>query len=375
MSDNRLTILHGAIALTALIGSIPCALNGTVIATDGDIPAVMDAGGTEANPAEYILGNTGKFDKDFNQAVTVGSTTTWNSLLIRNGSQFTVTDTHNSTIGFSDGSSGSVTVTGEGSTWTNSGDLTIGWDGSGEMLISNGGTVTSSSGRIGAFTGSSGSVTVTGTGSTWTNSGGLTIGEAGSGELLISEGGAVSSTNGFIGWSSATSASVIVTGAGSTWTHSGILFIGDSGLDEFGDPIPGRDGTRELVVSGNALVTIEDITIGSLDSFLRLDGGFFAWQGDNLTSLDDFLTDGEIQVWNMEAEAWENANGNPLFSFGYFATNAEALAFSGYEDLGGYTILTSTAIPEPRYYAILLSISGCMLFFARRRRMTKKHVA
>ena len=99
-------------------------------------------------------------------------------------------------VGLTAGSKGAVTVTGPDSTWTNglSGGLNIGAFGTGTLMIANGGRViniTSNAANIGEFAGSQGTVTVTGAGSTWTNSSGVNIGRLGTGTLTIADGGIV----------------------------------------------------------------------------------------------------------------------------------------------------------------------------------------
>ena len=133
-----------------------------------------------------------------------------------------------------------VLVTGAGSLWTNSGDLTIGVDGSYNTLtISNGGTVANGYSTNGGVIGlnadsSNNSVLVTGSGSLFSNSGSLSIGYDGSSNsLVISNGGAVNVALGFnlavIGYNADSSNnSVLVTGSGST-LNSPFLEIGYSG--------------------------------------------------------------------------------------------------------------------------------------------------
>ena len=87
-------------------------------------------------------------------------------------------------------------VTGAGSTWNNSpgGGLNIGSFGTGTLTIANGGTVinnTAFAANIGEGAGSQGTVTVTGAGSTWSNSSGMNIGNLGTGTLTIADGGVV----------------------------------------------------------------------------------------------------------------------------------------------------------------------------------------
>ena len=96
-------------------------------------------------------------------------------------------------VGNLPGSQGSVTVSGVGSTWTNTGGVVIGGLGTGTLTIQNGGTVNTASGSsVGLAVGSTGTVTVTGPGSSW-NNGPINIGGFGTGTLTIANGGTVTS--------------------------------------------------------------------------------------------------------------------------------------------------------------------------------------
>lgn len=102
-------------------------------------------------------------------------------------------------IGYATGSQGTASVSGDdghgrASTWSNSGDLVVGQDGDGTLSIGSGGKVTNANGYVGAefvATGHHSDVTVSGTGSTWTNTGQLNIGDNGAGTLTIQDGGVV----------------------------------------------------------------------------------------------------------------------------------------------------------------------------------------
>ena len=86
-------------------------------------------------------------------------------------------------------------MSGSGATWTNSGDLYVGTNGTGALSIGSGGTVSNAVGRVGGCdgcsTGAVGTVTVSGVGATWTNSAGLAIGHSGTGQVTIANGGKV----------------------------------------------------------------------------------------------------------------------------------------------------------------------------------------
>jgi T5SS/PEP-CTERM-associated repeat protein len=149
------------------------------------------------------------------------------TLTIQNGGQ-----AYNKTgcLGYNSGSSGTATVSGVGSTWTNSGAINIGFDGDGTLNIRAGGQVNSYGGTIGRFTGGRGTATVTGAGSAWTNSGNLNLDSLGGSTLSIEAGGRVSNTGAYVGESSDSPDIVTVTGTGSTWISSGTLYVGDYGL-------------------------------------------------------------------------------------------------------------------------------------------------
>lgn len=89
--------------------------------------------------------------------------------------------------GYTSGPTGTVAVDGSGSSWTNRGFLYVGAGnsssfvpGSGTLSISNGGAVSNTNGYIG-YASASGAVTLDGAGSKWTNSGNLYVGYSGTG--------------------------------------------------------------------------------------------------------------------------------------------------------------------------------------------------
>lgn len=138
-------------------------------------------------------------------------------------------------IGDNAGSSGAVTVTGFGSTWTNSSAMVVGYYGAGTLRIENGGQVSHAYSSLGDQYGSSGTTTVTGTGSAWTG-GPLYVGRTGSGTLTIENGGQVSTSgtiyvyySSIIGHDQYSTGTATITGAGSSWVNSAGLVVGYGG--------------------------------------------------------------------------------------------------------------------------------------------------
>ena len=171
------------------------------------------------------------------------------TLNIANGGH--VSSTTNSYIAVGVGSIGAATVSGPGSRWdTPAGFLRVGNSGTGTLDITNGGIVASSQGFVGYDRTATGTVTVNGVGSQWTNSAELIVGFIGNGRLNITNGGVVSNTIGTIGSNGGSTGSVTVDGAGSTWTNSSTLTIGNT-------------GTGTLTISNNGVVSAVSARVGA----------------------------------------------------------------------------------------------------------------
>ena len=102
-------------------------------------------------------------------------------------------------VGRSSDGTGSVLVTGSGSKWGCDNARTyIGDSGYGTVLVENGGDVSNNEFTLGNNAGSTGILTITGSGSTWTQrtSGGSSyVGEYGTGTLLVEDGATLKTGN------------------------------------------------------------------------------------------------------------------------------------------------------------------------------------
>ena len=138
-------------------------------------------------------------------------------------------------LGTLEGSSGQVTVTGEGSLWECGGALSVGKFGMGALDVSDEAEVVSASAIIGQQFGSIGAVTVTDPGSFWSVNGSLDVGLVGQGSMTITNGGAVF-TDGFVTLGTfpevdippkdGGTGDVTVTGPASFWFIGGDLYVG-----------------------------------------------------------------------------------------------------------------------------------------------------
>jgi T5SS/PEP-CTERM-associated repeat protein len=125
------------------------------------------------------------------------------------------------------GGAGMATVDGAGSSWTNTDDLWVSGPGTSALAITGGGAVSNERGFVGEWSGAPGTATVDGAGSSWTNNDGLYVGGRSTGTLTINNGATVSSTTGMIGYASGGSGTVSVNGVGSSWSNSSFLFVGE----------------------------------------------------------------------------------------------------------------------------------------------------
>ena len=196
------------------------------------------------------------------------------ALSVNGGSTLRVvsgSDLDTGSLSIADG--GTIDVIGAGSTFDVLGTspALIGTMGAGTLNISGGGSVSSagtginSGPRLGDTAGATGTAAVSGTGSSWSNSGNLTVGNAGAGTLTIQDGGTVSNDAGRIGVMSGSSGEVTVSGAGSTWTNSGGLSVGGSSAS--------AGGTGALTVGVGGTVNVAATTKIWDDGTINLVGG------------------------------------------------------------------------------------------------------
>jgi T5SS/PEP-CTERM-associated repeat protein/autotransporter-associated beta strand protein len=196
-------------------------------------------------------------------------------------------------LGYNVGSSGnSLLVDGSGSTLTSVSDLIVGFGGSGNsVVVSNGGTLTNShytyGGVIGLNSGATNnSVLVTGMGSTWSNSGDLTIGDAGEGTLTIANGGSVSAN-----------AVIIASQAGSSGT---LNFGSLGGSDTAGNFLPPviSFGSGSGTINFNQTDTVAATGFSGNGSLNQLGSGTTILTGTNTYSGTTTVNRGTLVVYD-----------------------------------------------------------------------------
>jgi len=197
-------------------------------------------------------------------SLIVGDHGSGSSLTISNGGR--VCNTTGFVGGSFTGPSGGnrVLATGSSSVWSNSGTLYIGKYGSDNSLVINdSGAVYSSEGRIGCYDAMQNSVEVSGLGSIWSNSLDLTVGDYGMGSLIISNGGQVFNQGGYLGgiWYGSNSTVRVVDGG--KWWNSFVWV----GYQSAGNALIVQQGT---VVATNLVVGVcPDVT----NNYVQMDSG------------------------------------------------------------------------------------------------------
>ncbi|MFZ1932942.1 MAG: PEP-CTERM sorting domain-containing protein [Thermoguttaceae bacterium] len=157
----------------------------------------------------------------------VGNTAS-GTLTVDNGSNLACASLY---LGNGSATTGVVSITGFGSTLTSVLDFQVGFSGKGNLSVTSGGSliaIANGQSNIGYETGSSGTVTVSGTGSNWTDTGAhaLYVGRDGNGSLLIRDGGAVTGSEGFIGREYGAVGVVTIDGPGSNWSLDNFIYVG-----------------------------------------------------------------------------------------------------------------------------------------------------
>ncbi|WP_309084969.1 autotransporter domain-containing protein [Chelativorans sp.] len=155
----------------------------------------------------------------------------------------------NGYLGYSAGSTGQVTIAGIGSRWDNFNELTVGREGSGHLEVTGGGLLNSAWTALGHLESGVGSLTVSGAGSTWNTGSDVSVGYEGLGTLTVTDGAEISTSHTFIGRSARSQGHVTIDGPNTTWTNISTLTVGN-------------EGRGSLLITGGATVTDQAAMIG-----------------------------------------------------------------------------------------------------------------
>ncbi len=253
---------------------------------------------------------------------------------------------HYAYLGYNSGATGLATITSSGSTWTNSINLNVGYSGSGTLNIASGGQVISGASYLGYYSGATGLATITGSGSQW-NSGNFNVGYSGGGTLNVDSGGQVSSSFGYLGYNLDGTGLATISGSGSKWNNSSSVYVGYSGK-----------GTLRVADGGQ--VTTSGLYVGrsSSGSLNVADGGQITTK-TLYASLSDLYGNGTITAtqgavldadWRFDA----SHGSKSTFSFGSGGTLTVTASGgglgAGYKGRGSLTVADGVTISSGAVY-------------------------
>lgn len=319
-------------------------LNAGVVATNGDVPAAMNAtGGTETDPKIYRF-NAG-YVKDFETALmSVGNATgaNWVRLEVTDGAKVTATNT--AYIGSNSSSFrtefNSAWVSGAGSAMT-LGATRLGPKSALNTLgVTDGGTLTLN-GEVRAGYENSGydstNNAVIVDGGTLNVNARLRVGYGVSHDyctIVVRNGGLLAaSTTGRIGIRGGNYCDYRVEGEGSVieiaYTGGGAISLGEMSTCHHNTLTVADGGVCKLTNSGGTLTISVDANQGS--SGVRFAAGVFAVAGNRTTHVP------ANRAWLWDGNSWEPA---PNDWTGTYYADETAAAAAGFAGFGGYTVFT-----------------------------------
>ena len=392
---------------TALVGATVVRGDGTVTVTGAESVWTMLGGGSD--PAGYRIGangtgtlnveNGGKLDTGGgNKIMTLGSYAGGvGTLNVRSGGDAGLKtvrlgdqnggigrariDTGSTLatvvaeVGFGQGSQGSVVVSGAGSTWKDTGQVTVGSAGRGDVTIESGATATGQAVLIGGQATAVGTVMVSDAGSSWTTTAqmtvggsgqgtltvqntatiglglGLFVGSGGQGSVTVQSGGKLTSRVGLVGSSSVQAkGDVLITGANSSWTVAQYAWLG----------VQGATGTLTLADGGAVSLNNGVYDAATFSGVL--------YMGDTVAGSTGKLTIGGTTApaapGTLVAAAVAFTDTNSVLTFNHTGTNytfAPSLIGNGVVDVrAGVTRLTGDSSVEGGFIGQVNVLGGTL---------------
>lgn len=269
---------------------------GPTYVTNGTLQ--LQGGGSLASPAGYIAFGTGTTG----HLTATGTGTSWSGgteLGVGQDGTGTMTVSDGATVSFdrgyvgvAAGASGTVTVTGAGSSWSSVVALAVGHLGTGTVSVEAGATLSSASGLIAAGAGSVGTVTVDGPNSTWTASSQIGVGSAGTGVLSVSGGGRVTTAIGYVGVSAGANGTATVSGTDSKWENTSELHVGYGATGSLTVENAGSVSTVQGYIGSGAGST-GTLTVGTGGTFTSE----YAYVGTNASAQGTVTVSGSGSQW------------------------------------------------------------------------------
>lgn len=234
LNELRLGNYYSSIGQLNLTGGASASADSTVFGTasssaQGNIS--IDGAGSSFTTGYFYLGESGSGSLSVTGGGTFATTVTWMS----------------NHVGYNAGSSGAITVSGTGSTFTNVSTLFLGSGATGTMTVADGAHASSAAYTyLGYQTGATGTLTVSGTDAVYTAHDYIWNGYNGTGTLIVKDGGAINFDSG--------STQHVIQLGGNTGS-SGTPKIGDGGAaGTIAAAIAGGSGTGQVVFNHTGAV-------------------------------------------------------------------------------------------------------------------------
>ena len=292
--------------------------DGSLGFSPGSVGTATVSGGTWASSSELFVGYSGTGTLN----VTGGMVTNTTGYL---GGAF---------IGEGDAVSGVGAATVSSGTWANSGDLFVGYSGTGTLNVS-GGSVTNTTGYLGSEIGSFGTATVSS--GTWSNSGNLAVGVSGTGTLtmnggLVTVGGTLSQGGaGTINLNAGGTLQIGTGGAGgvlgvSTLTNNGTLIFNRSDASTYSGII---SGTGAVTKQGGGTLTLDGAN--SYSGVTTISGGVLALSGTGSIGTGDLNLGygGVFDLTALTSGTYSLPSTGDLIGSGTLTGNGHTLAVLG----------------------------------------------
>lgn len=289
--------------------------NNLVIRDGGTVSAINGFVGfaaTSSNNMVSVADNGSVWSNSF--SLVIGYAGPGNKLVVTNGAA--VQDSSGALGYMTSSTQNSALIDGVNSVWSNDGFLYIGYSGAlNRLTVTNGGTVFSGDCYLGALnSGSNNLVSVTGVGSIWRTTNTLYVGYlSGSNQLAIDDGGAVYDTEGYVGFHAASAGNTVsVAGGDSVWSHAANLYVGHFG-------------------SGNHLIVTNGATVRDVAGIL----GYANSSAGNTTFLG-----GPSALWSNASFLYVGYNG----TFNQLIVTDGGAAFSGLGYIGAFNFSSNNTV-------------------------------
>ncbi len=245
-------------------------------------------------------------------------------------------------LGVDPGSNGSLTVRDTGSLVNiSSAQLQVGRDGTGTLLVENGGEVRSSGSTspsqtgaiIGLQSAANGTATIRGTGAKWAvQSGSMVVGWGASGTMRVQNGGLVTSAQGYVARLPGSNGLAEISGAGAAWNCTGDLRVGL-------DPSNAAGGSGTLRVQSGGTVMAPMVRVGASGTLAG--NGTVQAQVNSAGTTAPGTSAGPIGQLSVQGAYTQTSSGTLRIDIGGTApgTQHDVLAVTGAASVGGTLVV------------------------------------